>query len=469
MMICAHRRDCTVKGESAAGKAFSRIRQNEDFECAVESQKQSAPRDSLGEIMRFGLKTFLFALLLVQLAAAPIRVRKPEEAGLSSERLQRIHETVQRHIDAHDISGAVTLLARKGLVAHLEAHGLMDLASKKPMTRDALFWIASMSKPVAGVAILMLVEEGKVRLTDPVSNFIPEFKALKVAVMQDRPAGAGAGSQPAAPVFYTVPANREITVQDLLTHVSGLASGGAASTAEVAKVARKPGETLADYIPRLGMTPLDFQPGSRWSYSPGAAFETLGRIVEIVSGRNFDQFLRQRIFEPLNMKDTFFHPAEDRLQRVATTYRRTGNALERVDTQSRLANTTYFSGAGGLMSSAEDYFQFNQMLLDGGQLGGKRLLSPKTVELMASIFAPDTLPGRPRGRGFGLSVQVVNDPVAAGIRVSPGSYGWDGAFGTHFWVDPKERVVGVLMVQTNNPNRQLDRDFENAVMQAIIE
>ena len=329
-----------------------------------------------------------------------------------------------------------------------------------------------MSKPVTGVAILMLMEEGKVRLTDPVSRFIPEFRGLKVAVMQERPAGTGAAPPPgpgAAPLFYTVPATREITVQDLLSHVSGLGSCGAASTAELAKVARKPGETLADYIPRLGATPLDFQPGSRWSYSPGAGFETLGRIVEIVSGQTFDQFLRQRIFSPLGMKDITFHPSQEQLPRVTTMYHRANNALTKVDTSARMNNTSYFSGAGGLMSDAEDYVQFGQMLANGGQWNGKRLLSPKTVELMSSIFAPDTLPGRPKGRSFGLSVQVINDAVLANTRISNGSYGWDGAFGTHFWVDPKEKMVGILMIQTDNPNRELNGDFENAVMQSIIE
>ena len=382
--------------------------------------------------------------------------------------MQRIHEAVQRHIDAHDIAGAVTLVARKGRIAHFEAHGVMDLDSKKPMPKDGLFRIASMSKPITGVAIMMLLEEGKVRLTDPVSKFIPEYRGLKVAVIQDRP-GPPAAAGSSAPQFYTVPASREITIRDLLSHVSGLASGGPASTAETAKVARKPGETLADYLPRLGAVPLDFQPGTRWSYSPSAGFDTLGRVVEILSGQSFDQFLQQRIFEPLGMKDIFFHPAADRLPRVATTYHRAANALERVDMQTRLANTTYFSGAGGLMTDAEDYVQFGQMLLNGGELNGKRLLSPKTVEMMASVHAPDTLPGRPKGRGFGLSVQVVNDAIAAGYRVSDGSYGWDGAYGTHFWVDPKEKVVGVLMIQTNNPNRELDRDFENAVMQSIVQ
>ncbi len=411
-------------------------------------------------------KLGILLLAALPLAAASIQGGRPEDVGMSSERMQRIHQTIQRHIDAHDISGAVTLVARRGRIAHFEAQGVMDLESQKPMPKDGLFWIASMSKPVTGVAIMMLLEEGKLRLTDPVSQFIPEFRGLKVAMLQE-PAGRGGAG--AAPQFYTVPATREITIRDLLSHVSGLVSGGPASTAEAAKVARKPGEKLSDYIPRLGAVPLDFQPGTRWSYSPGAGFDTLGRIVEIVSGETFDQFLRQRIFEPLGMKEIFFHPPEDRMARIASMYHRDGGALQKADTRDRLNNTTYFSGAGGLMTDAEDYVQFGQMLLNGGELNGKRLLSPKTVELMSAVHVPDILPGRPKGRSFGLSVQVLSDAIAAGYRVSDGSFGWDGAFGTHFWVDPKEKVVGVLMIQTNNPNRELDRDFENAVMQAILE
>src|SRR5579864_4910300 len=283
-------------------------------------------------------------LLAMPLAAASIQAAKPEEVGLSAERLGRIRQTIQRHIDAHDISGAVTLVARKGRLAHFEAQGEMDLESKQPMPKDALFWIASMSKPITGVAVLMLVEEGKVRLTDPVSKFIPEFRGLKVAMLQERigPPGAPAPTGgTAAPSFYTVPAAREITIRDLLTHTSGLVSGGPASTAEVQKVARKPGETLADYIPRLGAVPLDFQPGTRWSYSPGAGFDTLGRVVEIISGQSYDKFLRQRIFDPLGMKDTVFHTAENELLRVATMYHRATNALEKADTRDRLSNTTY--------------------------------------------------------------------------------------------------------------------------------
>jgi CubicO group peptidase (beta-lactamase class C family) len=235
------------------------------------------------------------------------------------------------------------------------------------------------------------------------------------------------------------------------------------------RISRKEGDKLADYVPRLSTTPLDFQPGSRWTYSPGAAFDTLSRVVEVASGQTFDEFLRQRIFQPLGMKETFFHPGDERWPRVVTAYTRDGGALKKVENPNRLVSKTYFSGAGGLMSTAEDYARFAMMLAEGGQLNGKRLLSPKTVELMSSVFVPDTVPGRQPGRSYGLSVQVVNDPIAAGHRVSPGSYGWDGAYGTHFWVDPKEKIVGILMIQTSNPNRQLDRDFENAVMQAVVD
>jgi CubicO group peptidase (beta-lactamase class C family) len=402
-----------------------------------------------------------FALLALPLTAASIQGTKPEDVGLSSDRLQRIHEVMERHIQAGDIAGGVTLVARKGRLAHLEAHGVMDLESRKPMPKDGIFRIASMSKPITGTAILMLMEEGKIRLTDPVSKFIPEFRGMKVAISDQGQDGV----QTSGPHFYTVPANREITIRDLLTHVSGLVSGPI-STAEAGKYARQPNDTLADYIPRLGAVPLEFQPGSQWRYSPGAGFDTLGRIVEIISGQTFDQFLRQRIFDPLGINVLYFKPGEAGTARLATVYRKNSGSLEK-QARPDYTNLKYFSGAGGLLSTTEDYLQFAQMLLNGGQLNGKRLLSPKTVELMAAVHVPDTLPGRPKGRGFGLSVQVVSDAVAANLRVSDGSYGWDGAFGTHFWIDPKEKIVGILMVQT--PNQEVSRDFENAVMQAVVE
>ncbi len=401
--------------------------------------------------------------------AGSIPTAKPEQTGFSSERLTRIHDMVQRHIDAHDISGAVTLVARNGKVAHFEAHGLADVDAKKPMSKESLFWIMSMTKPVVGTATLMMLEEGKLRLTDPVSRFIPEFKGMKVAVMQDRPAGAPAPAAGSAPLFYTVPATREITIQDLLTHVGGLNSGPA-SNAEAAKIALKAGESNADFIPRLGTTPLDFQPGTRWQYSATAAFDTLVRVVEIVSGQPFDRFARERIFDPLGMKDTGFRPSKEQLARVATQYRSAGGGLTKVaNTPVWMNSATYFSGGGGLESSAEDYLQFAQMLANRGELNGKRLLGPKTVDMMSSVFVPDTLPGRAKGRGFGLSVQVISDNIAANTPISNGSFGWDGAFGTHFWVDPKEKIVGLFMVQANGPARSMNPDFEYAVMQALVD
>lgn len=406
--------------------------------------------------------------LALPMAAATIATAKPETVGLSPERLGRIADTMERHIAAHDITGAVTLVVRRGRVAHLQTHGLMDVEGKRAMEKNAVFRIWSMSKPVAAVAVLMLMEEGKVRLNDPVSRFVPEFKGLKVAVAQERAPGTPANTPPP---YYTVPATREITVQDLLTHVSGLGSGPIGSS-EMAKVPKQPTDGIGEVVPRMAGAPLEFQPGSRWTYSPGAAFDTLGRVVEVASGQRFEVFLQQRLFGPLGMKETTFHPEGELRTRLVTSYHRAPDAITRLDAKNFMLNIygpNYSSGAGGLYSTAEDYAIFAQMLLDGGQWNGQRILSPRTVELMASVFVPDTMPGRAPGRGFGLSVQVVSDPVAAGQRVSKGSFGWDGAFGTHFWIDPKEKVVGIMMIQTDNPNRQLDRDFENAVMQAIVE
>jgi CubicO group peptidase (beta-lactamase class C family) len=400
--------------------------------------------------------------------AGSVPTAKPEEVGLSAERLQRIHELIQRYMDGGNFTGAVTLVARRGRIAHFEAHGLMDLDTKKPMTRDAIFRIMSMTKPVVGVSILMVMEEGKVRLNDPVSKFIPQFKDLKVAVSLPSPPPspfAPPSPAPAEPRFYTVPANREITIRDLLTHTSGLVSGPF-SNRENAKVARKKGETLADYIPRLGAVPLEFQPGTQWAYSAQAGLDTLARIVEIVSGQDFDQFTRRRIFEPLGMKDTFFKPAEVPASRTVTLYGKTPKGFQKQENP-EFMDGAYFSGGGGLFSTAEDYLQFGQMLANGGQLNGKRLLSPRSVEMMRSVYIPDTLPGRTRGEGFGLSVRVINDSVAAGTALSTGCFGWSGIFGTHFWVDPKENVVAVLMTQTMG--FEITIDFESAVMQSIID
>ena len=418
------------------------------------------------------------AALALPLYAGSVMSAKPEEGGFSSERLGRIRDVAQRHIEAGNVSGVVTLVARRGRIAHFEAHGLMDIESRKQMPRDGIFRLASMSKPITAVAVMMLLEEGKLRLNDPVSRFIPEFKTMKVAVARPSTGGRGGGGPPAAgaPVggrgpaqeFDTVSPTREITVRDLLTHGSGLASGGLGSS-QVRP--RAPNETLATYIPKLAAVPLDFQPGTLWRYSGLAGFDVLSRIVEIASGQPYDRFLRERLFDPLGMKDTGFFAPPDRVARLVTLYRRGPNGLERLPDQNGSSSTTYFSGAGGMVSTAEDYAQFALMLVNGGELNGKRYLGPRTVALMSTNHTGDMVNGqfgRPaRGMGFGLGVQVVEDPAAADLRQSKGTWGWAGAYGTNANIDPLEKMVTIIMMQTSTG--ALQRDFENAVMQAIVD
>lgn len=408
-------------------------------------------------------RSALIAIALgASLFAGGIPTGKPEDSGMSTPRLERVHDAMMRHVEAGEISGAVTLVARRGRIVHLQAHGLMDLESKRPMEKDAIFRLASMTKPITGAAVMMMVEEGKIRLSDPISRFLPEFKEMKVSVQLP-------GSTMDKPKYYTVPAEREITVLDCLTHRSGIVSWQALSNRLAPR--REPGDTLATYVPKLAAVPLDFQPGSQWSYSGGAAPDVLGRIVEIVSGQSFDQFLRTRLFEPLGMKDTFFFPPQDRRSRLVTLYRKGEKGLERTPNQDGFSTPNYFSAGGGLMSTAEDYVQFAQMLLNGGTLNGKRFLSPRTVELMASNHVGDMFNGklgRPaRGMGYGLLVAVIQDHVAAGLDVSNGAFGWDGAFGVETWIDPKEQVVEIVLIQTQVVPVQ--RDFHTAVRQAIVE
>lgn len=397
------------------------------------------------------------------LAAASLPTAKPEEVGLSAERLQRIHEMVMRHVEARDISGAVTLVARRGKVAHFEAHGLMDLERKRPMAKDALFRLASTSKPVTAAAVLILMEEGKLSLNDTVAKYLPEFKGSKVAI---------ANPADAKERYSTVAANHDITIFDLLTHTSGLASGWITNL-DFSKLiaARKPTESLAEFVPRLGALPLDFQPGTAWRYSGLAGFDTLGRIVEIASGMPFDRFLRERIFGPLGMNDTMFSVGEKDAGRLVTIYRRAPDGLHPPDTPLPLGSKTYFSGSAGLISTAEDYLRFAMMLANGGALGGKRILSPSTVDLMLSnqvggLFNGQI--GRPsKGVGFALGGEVVMDAVDARLRKPNGSYGWDGAWGTYWWANRKEQMAAIFFIQT--PGRAIHQDFDNAVSQAVVE
>ena len=372
---------------------------------------------------------------------------EPEAAGLSRARLDRVEAAMQRHIDEGEFAGAVTLVARHGEIAYLNAQGVMDIESKRPMETDAVFRIMSMTKPVVAVAILMMVEEGKVRLTDPIAAFIPELGGLAVGQAK-------------------APAERDITVLDLLTHTSGLMSGGASSDVPVAI---GPDESLADVLPRLGDAPLDFQPGTQWAYSGQFGFDVLVRVVELTSGIDFGQFADERIFGPLGMNDTFFFPAGDH-PRIATLYNVVNGQLEPFNDLA-FVNGHYYSGGGGLFSTAEDYLRFATMLINDGEFDGNRLLGRRSVETMQSAFIPDTVPGRGAGEAYGLGVRVVTDPAARNTLLSKGSFGWSGAFNTHFFIDPTEELIGIFMTQSAflATRQQVREDFETAVMQAIVD
>jgi CubicO group peptidase (beta-lactamase class C family) len=423
------------------------------------------------------IRKLIAALLGALLAVAPGLVLRaetatPQSVGLSTERLQRVHELVERTIAAGDIAGAVTLVARNGQVAYLEAQGVMDLQSKRPMRPDSMFRLASMSKPVAAVAILMLAEEGKVRLNDPVSRFIPAYANLEVGVAKPAAPGpapaaqGGPGPGAAPPAYYKAPATREITVLDLLTHTSGLMSGAMGNSVASAQFNKRHDLGLK-WVEELGASPLEFQPGTRWAYSAVAGFDALAHIAEIAAGQEYSEFLERRLFGPLGMRDVTFWPSAEQRSRLATVYQRRDGALVASDNPDSMSGQKYHGGGGGIMATAETYAQFAMMLANGGELNGVRILSPRSVELMGSAFIPSTLPGRPAGEGFGLGVRVVTDAAARGTWLSEGSFGWSGVYGTHFWVDPKENLVGILLAQT--ANRTFSSDFENAVMQALVD
>jgi CubicO group peptidase (beta-lactamase class C family) len=424
----------------------------------------------------FRLLTFAVLIALPAFAAGPLPSTKPDAVGLSQERLDRIHAMVKKHMDAGEISGAVMLVARKGQIAYIDVQGTMDIETKKPMTRDSVFRMASMTKPVIGVSIMMLLEEGKLRLDDPISRFIPEFKNQQTAIQQEGgqrgQQGAGqrgqqeAGQRGAAPRFYTVPAVRDITIKDLLTHTSGLSSGPMGQSVVAREGRRRPEDTLATYLPRVAKSPLEFQPGTRWMYSASDGFDVLARVVEVAADMALNRFLQQRIFGPLEMTETSHWPTDAQMPRLVTAYTMTDGKMTKNQNSMSMSSKVYFAGGGGLVSTADDYAKFAQMLANGGELNGKRILGPRTVKLMSSVHVPSSLPGRTTGEGFGLSVRVIEDAIRGNHRISDGSFGWSGAYGTHFWVDPKEEIVAVMMIQT--PIREMRPEFENAVMQAII-
>jgi CubicO group peptidase (beta-lactamase class C family) len=394
----------------------------------------------------------------------------PESVGLSSERLNRIAAAVQRDINDKRVAGAVTLVVRHGKVAWFKAQGMADREAAKPMPPDAMFRICSMTKPITSVAVMMLYEEGKFLLEDPVSKYLPEFKNPRVLV------------KPANGDPYTIPATKEITIRDLLRHTSGIAYqwnqdlGPLYEKANVASGLVQYDGTIGDSVKRLAPLPLLFNPGERYEYSLGV--DVLGRLVEVISGKPLDEFFRTRIFEPLGMKDTYFFVPDNKAERLATAYTYYAEkGLNRFpDTPIREESFFYsadypargpkklFSGGAGLVSTAMDYARFCQMMLDEGKVGNTRLLSRKSIELMTH----DQLGKIPSDMGFGLGFGVDGVKAPLSELGSVGAYGWGGFFYTTFSVDPQEQMIVIFMAQLHpTGDLELNSQVHELAYQAI--
>ncbi|RKU08920.1 serine hydrolase [Candidatus Poribacteria bacterium] len=408
----------------------------------------------------------------------------PEEVGVSTERLERIRPVMQGYVDHGRIAGFLTVVARRGKIVHFETIGMRDVENKKPMEADTLFRIHSMSKPITSVAVMMLYEEGHFQLDTPVSEFIPEFKNMKVYN---------------ADQTEILDAKKEVTIKHLLTHTAGLTYGWGSEPVDKryreAKIFKR-GATLADMAKKLTAIPLVHEPGERWTY--GLSTDVLGYLVEVVSEMPFEEFLQTRLFKPLGMVDTAFSVPLEKLDRFAALYqlhkegrmkgdkekeKKTAGAkekrvegdkdrkmrLERVEKDPPLKNgeVRFFPGGGGkLVSTAPDYMRFCQMLLNGGELNGVRILKKKTVELMRSPHH-DTW--------FGLGFAIVTDKKVStddkepkGTPESTGSYSWGGAAGTIFWIDPEKELIGLLMTQISDVSSSHDQ-FKKLTYQALSE
>ena len=390
----------------------------------------------------------------------------PEEVGMSSDRLERLNGAMQGLVDDGLLAGITTMISRQGKIAHFGTFGHQNIEDGVEMSEDTIFRIYSMTKPITGVALMILYEEGKFRLSDPVHRYIPEFEGLVVA-KEDGPNG-----QP-----ITEPADHPMTIRELMAHTAGL-SYGIFSDTQVDGMYREagiivdPDQDLKGMIDALSKIPLLYQPGSRWHYS--VAVDVQGYLVEVLSGQPFDEFLNERVFGPLGMNDTAFHVAADKADRFSQVYTHDeeGNLLAQEGFGGRRSYfdpPAHLSGGGGLVSTTMDYMRFSQMLLNGGELDGVRILAPSTVKLMHMNHLPRELKEMSPGTGFGLDFAVVLDPVAAD-GISKGEYYWGGAAGTWFWIDPKEDLVFVGMIQHFGPRRPDVRSLSRRLTyQAILE
>lgn len=385
------------------------------------------------------------------------KIQRPEDVALSSKRLDAVTDFLKSYVDQGKISGFSTLVSRHGQIAHWAEYGLRYREENLPLESDTIYRIYSMTKPITSLALMMLHDEGLFQLSHPVSRYIPEFAKLRVW------AGGTADD------YQTKPCERDMTIRDLLTHTSGLTYGFMQSH-PVDALYRRAGLnggftddlTLKQTIERLAEIPLLFSPGEKWSYS--VATDVCGHLVEVLSGMSLDEFFSTRIFEPLGMVDTGFWVPEENLYRLAANYERNPKSRElrlvdRPDESSVYSKRrTYLSGGGGLVSTQADYWRFCQMMLNGGELGGVRLISRKTVEFMVANHLPNNRTmkemddsafseTRPEGTGFGLGFSVLLDPVEAQLPGSEGMFSWGGAASTFFWIDPEEDLIAILMTQ----------------------
>ena len=395
------------------------------------------------------MKALRFLLLLVStsLYAQSLETTNPESAGLSEDRLLRLTQTFEQYVSEGQLSGSVILVARKGKIAYLESFGLQDMEQEVPMEKNTIFRIASQTKAIISVGIMMLQEEGKLLITDPVGKYLPPFMETTVAV-------AGEDGS-----YEVMPAKRPITIRDLLTHTSGVGYGGgvAADRWEEAGIQgwyfADRDEPILETVNRMAALPFEAQPGEKFVY--GYNTDILGALIEVVSGQPLDQFLKERILDPLQMEDTHFYLPASKKDRLATVYSATREGLERApDPGSMVGQGAYvdgpgksFSGGAGLLSTAKDYAAFLQMMLNGGEYDGEHLLSPKTVELMTVDHLGEVAFPWEDGTGFGLGFSVLIDLGARGTPGSVGEYGWGGAYHSDYWVDPEEELVVVYFTQ----------------------
>ena len=380
----------------------------------------------------------------------------PEDVGVSSERLQRLSNTMQRYIDSDLLAGTVSLVSRNGKVIHIESKGWKNKENGEAMTDDSIFVIMSMTKPIVSTALMMLYEEGHFLLTDPISDWIPELKGKQVVIEEN-------GTN------YRMSAHRPITFRHVLSHTAGVdPSREVLTEKELALLPRK--ATLEETLINRAPLPLNFHPGDDWQY--GSSTDYVALLVERISGQNLVGYLQDKILDPLKMHDTSYIVPKDKINRVAAVYSPNGpNQTIELFRETEYRETTYFGGVAGLSSTVSDYWRFSQMLLNGGELDGVRLLSPKTVNLMISNHSGENdVYIRGPGYTFGLGFGLVNDAGTARDPLTPGTFSWGGAWGTIFWIDPVENMIGIMMTQiTSYRHLTVRQDVGVTAMQAIVD